>query len=247
MIESPFMHVQGLLRYVGLFLSGICHQLPEHSIFLGSTQLPLCARCTGTYLGALVGLANFCWRGRCRAAWLPPLKVLATLGLLFVFWAVDGVNSYLNYVTGNVILYAPSNALRLVSGMGNGLFLSTLIYPMFNFTVWSAPRRQRVLSGWEELPAIVVQVTALAGLLLLLNGRVLLWPVALLNLLGVAILLTIVNSMIILLLLRREGAAEGWRDTLLPLGLGLLLSFVEVGGMAMLRYLLDSAFGASAA
>lgn len=246
MIESPFMHAQGLLRYVGLFLSGICHQFPEHSISLGSTQLPLCARCTGTYLGAVIGLANFCWRGRYRAAWLPPLKVLATLALLFVFWAVDGVNSYVHYVTEDVMLYAPSNALRLISGMGNGLFISTLIFPMFNFTLWSVPHRQRVLNGWEELVAVLVQVIALAGLLLL-DRKALLWPVALLNLLGVAILLTIVNSMIILLLLRREGVAKRWRDTLLPLGLGLLLSFVEVGGMSTLRYLLGSALVVSAA
>ncbi len=245
MIESPFMYAQGPLRYIGLLLSGICHQFPEHSISIGSTQLPLCARCTGTYLGALIGLANFCCRGRCRAAWLPPLKILAALGLLFAFWGVDGLNSYVNYVTGQVVLYAPSNSLRLLAGMGNGLFLSTLIFPMFNFTLWSAPQRQRVLRSWEELVAILLQVAALGGLLLL-NGEALLWPVALLNLLGVAVMLTIVNSMIILLLLQREGVARDWRDTILPLGLGLLLALTEVGGMAVLRYLLGSALAASA-
>lgn len=245
MIESPFTYAQGPLRYIGLLLSGICHQFPEHSIAMGSTQLPLCARCTGTYLGALIGLANFCWRGRCRAAWLPPLRVLAALGLLFVFWAIDGLNSYVNYVTGQVMLYVPINSLRLLAGMGNGLFLSTLIYPMFNFTLWSTPQRQRVLSGWEELATILLQVATLGGLLLL-NGEALFWPVALLNLLGVAVMLTIVNSMIILLLLRREGVALDWRDTILPLGLGLLLSLTEVGGMAVLRYVLGSALAASA-
>ena len=245
MIESPFTYAQGPLRYIGLFLSGICHQFPEHSLSIGSTQLPLCARCTGTYLGALIGLANFCWRGRYRAAWLPPLKVLVALGLLFLFWGIDGLNSYVNYITGQVMLYVPSNSLRLLAGMGNGLFLSTLVYPMFNFTLWSAPKRQRVLSGWKELAAILLQVAGLGGLLVL-NGEVLLWPVALLNLLGVAVMLTIVNSMIILLLLQREGIARGWRDALLPLGLGLLLSFAEVGGMAALRRLLGSALAASA-
>lgn len=239
------MQVQGLLRYAGLFLSGICHQLPEHSISIGGSQLPLCARCTGTYLGAVIGLANFCWPDRFRAARPPPLKVLATLGLLFVFWAVDGLNSYVNYITGQVMLYPPSNPLRLMAGMGNGLFLSTLTYPIFNFTLWSAPQRQRVLSGWEELSAMLLQVVVLGGLLLR-DSKVLLWPVTLLSLLGVATILTIVNSMIVLLLLRREGVARDWREALLPLGLGLLLSFAEVGGMAMLRYLLGSALPTSA-
>ncbi len=245
MIESPFMQVHGLLRYIGLFLSGICHQFPEHSLSIGGSQLPLCARCMGTYLGAVIGLASFCWPDRLRATRLPPLKVLAALGLLFVFWAIDGLNSYVNYVTGHVMLYAPSNALRLITGMGNGLFLSTLIYPMFNFTLWSAPQRQRVMIGWDELAAMLLQVVVLGGLLLG-DHKVLLWPTALLSLLGVAAMLTIVNSMIVLLLLRREGVARGWRDALVPLGLGLLLSFAEVGGMAALRYLLGSALATSA-
>lgn len=244
MIESPFMQAQGLLRYVGLFLSGICHQFPEHSISMGGSQLPLCARCTGTYLGAVIGLASYCWPDRFRTARLPPWKILATLGLLFVFWTIDGLNSYVNYVTGHVMLYAPSNGLRLMTGMGNGLFLSTLIYPMFNFTLWSAPQRQRVLGGWDRLSGMMLQVL-IFGSLLLRNLKVLLWPVALLTLLGVAAVLTIVNSMIVLLLLQREGNARDWRDALQPLGLGLLLSFAEVGGMAMLRYLLSSALAAS--
>ena len=32
----------------------ICHQRPERSFFLGGSQLPVCARCTGLYVGAAV-------------------------------------------------------------------------------------------------------------------------------------------------------------------------------------------------
>jgi hypothetical protein len=34
--------------------SFICHQLPERSFHLWSAQMPVCARCTGIYLGAAV-------------------------------------------------------------------------------------------------------------------------------------------------------------------------------------------------
>jgi uncharacterized membrane protein len=34
--------------------SVVCHQLPERSFHLWSAQLPVCARCTGIYLGAAV-------------------------------------------------------------------------------------------------------------------------------------------------------------------------------------------------
>ena len=30
----------------------ICHQRPERSFFIGGTQMPVCARCTGLYAGA---------------------------------------------------------------------------------------------------------------------------------------------------------------------------------------------------
>src|SRR6185436_8604187 len=34
--------------------SGICHQLPARSFHLWSMQMPVCARCTGIYVGAAV-------------------------------------------------------------------------------------------------------------------------------------------------------------------------------------------------
>ncbi len=37
------------------FGSVICHQRPERSFHLWAAQLPVCARCTGIYLGAAMG------------------------------------------------------------------------------------------------------------------------------------------------------------------------------------------------
>ena len=34
---------------------GICHQIPERSLQLLGRPLPLCARCTGTFLGVFLG------------------------------------------------------------------------------------------------------------------------------------------------------------------------------------------------
>ena len=49
----------------------ICHQIPNRSFSLGGHILPLCARCTGTYLGIAIGLATVALlrpRARRRAA-----------------------------------------------------------------------------------------------------------------------------------------------------------------------------------
>jgi uncharacterized membrane protein len=239
-VESPFVEAHGLLRYIGLFLSGVCHQFPEHSLSIAGVQLPLCARCTGTYLGALVGLVNFWWAGRTRASWLPPARVLAVLFACFTFWAIDGLNSYLNYVTGRVFLYTPSNLPRLTAGMLNGLSLSTLVFPMFNFAIWRRPARQRVIRGWGELAGILLQIIAM-GWLVQADIHWLLYPLVFLELGGVLLMLTIVNSLIVVLVLRRENLAEHWRQTLPTLGLGMFLSIGEVGGMALLRHVIATA------
>lgn len=36
--------------------SVVCHQIAERSFHWGATQFPVCARCTGLYVGGLVGL-----------------------------------------------------------------------------------------------------------------------------------------------------------------------------------------------
>lgn len=51
---------------------GICHQIPIRSPFFGGRQLPLSARCSGQFLGALAGLLLLITLGRGKAAKLPP-------------------------------------------------------------------------------------------------------------------------------------------------------------------------------
>ena len=238
-MNSPFLQTRGLLRYIGLFMSGICHQLPEHSIHLAGVQAPLCARCTGTYLGALGGLCNFWLRGRLHAGRLPPARVVAMQGLFVAFWAIDGLNSYIQFLPGVSGLYPPSNFVRLTAGMLNGLALSLLILPVFNLTFWREPRLQRVVRSLRELGSILVQ---LIGVELLLQAHIdaLLYPLLVLESLSVLLLLTIVNSMIVIILLRRENHAQHWKEGLLPFSGGLLLSILEVVGIALIRYRLGT-------
>ena len=37
----------------------ICHQRPERSFFWGAHQFPVCARCTGLYVSALLGVIGW--------------------------------------------------------------------------------------------------------------------------------------------------------------------------------------------
>jgi uncharacterized membrane protein len=235
-MESPFFGASGLLRYIGLLLSGVCHQFPEHSYFIAGVQLPLCARCTGTYLGALLGLCASWWRGRSRASQFPPRNILILMTLFFAFWALDGLNSYYYFLMDRPALYTPNNLLRLTAGMVSGLSLSLLVMPMFTATLWRKSDDQRIINTAGELLTLLLSALILEWLVQA-NIAVLLYPLLLASVLSVLTMLTIVNTTILVLLFHREQRSESWREARLPLSLGLVLSIVEIGSLALLRHL----------
>ena len=172
---------------------GICHRIPERSFFIGGHQLPLCARCTGTFLGSILGLTVMLLLRRHRASRLPPIAVLGVLVMFTGLWAFDGVNSYLSFFPGLPNLYEPRNWLRLTTGMLNGLTLVIFAFPIFNFTLWREPTEERVIRNIWELLAIV-PVVAFLVLVIQAEPDVLLYPLALLSSLGVLVMLTLINT-----------------------------------------------------
>lgn len=64
--------------------SRICHQRPDRSFHVGAVPLPVCARCTGLYLGVPAGLALALWRSR-SAGRASPMVERASRHLLI--WA----------------------------------------------------------------------------------------------------------------------------------------------------------------
>lgn len=221
---------------------GICHQIPERSFFLAGRQLPLCARCTGTFLGALLGLAAFALVGRSRAGRLPPVAVLGTMILFMALWALDGLNSYLTFFPGAPNLYEPQNWLRLTTGTLNGLAMITFVLPILNSTVWREPAAQPVLRNpWEVLILVVVA----APLIYAVQAQIgfLLYPLAILSSLGVVVLLTLINAMLAAVVLGREGLAQNWRQAAVPLTAGAALAVAEIAGLALLRSYLTAKFG----
>jgi uncharacterized membrane protein len=58
--SRPGALIAGLAYVVG---SVLCHQRPERSFHIAAAQLPVCARCTGLYVGGALGaLAWLIWR-----------------------------------------------------------------------------------------------------------------------------------------------------------------------------------------
>lgn len=87
----------------------VCHQRPERSFVLAGTTLPVCARCTGLYVGAAVSaIAVVGWRRRPSAAGNVAARARLALGLA----AVPILLTLLaEWITGDV----PSGLVRACS------------------------------------------------------------------------------------------------------------------------------------
>lgn len=216
------------------FLSGVCHQIAAHSFVVHEEALPLCARCFGTYLGALIGLLTWRLGRRSKATALPPVSVIVVLAVFIALWALDGFNSFLTLIPGAPYLYAPHNTLRLVTGMLNGLALATLIHPLFNFVTWREPDPH---PATPELRSLAAPLAIVAFLAVVAHSEMsaTLQALALLGVAGLLMTLTLVNTTGVLVLLRREEQADTWSDLWLPLVLGLLFTLMEISSLALFR------------
>lgn len=221
-----------VLDKADVFGYATCHRISDRSFHLGR-QLPLCARCTGTYLGVLTAFGAFWLRGRRRAAGFPPARVLAALVGFWAIWGADGLNSYL-VLLGVAHLYEPHQLLRVLTGCLNGVALGALVWPVFNFALWKESAPRRVVEGWRELGWMVVVAWA-AALVVYTEPAFLLYPVALVSALGVLLMLTLVNAILVLVVTRQEASAVTWRDAALPMLVGLALALVEVGIIDFVR------------
>lgn len=87
----------------------ICHGLPERSLALFGTTMPVCARCIGVYAGVLAGLMLFPLMSKLRER---VMRIVAFAALMPL--AIDG----LTQLTG---LRESTNPLRIATGLIAGL------------------------------------------------------------------------------------------------------------------------------
>lgn len=215
----------------------ICHQIPSRTFHLGGRALPLCARCTGTYLGITIVLATAVLLRRARAGNLLSPGMLILMGVFILTMAVDGGNSYLVLLGRPPLLYTPRNWIRTATGTLNGIALSMIVLPVFNFTLWREPQPVRpLLKAWELLPMLAFG--ALMVTLLQFGPSWMFYPIALISTGSVLGMLTMVNTMILLILARQEAQATKWKEAVQPLLGGLATTLIELTAIGVLRYLL---------
>ncbi|NLE44741.1 MAG: DUF2085 domain-containing protein [Chloroflexi bacterium] len=228
----------GCLNKADMVAYAVCHRIGSHSFVIGGRQLPLCARCTGTFAGATIGLFGqaFVLRRR-RSAEFPPAYIIVILVLFIVLMAADGLNSYLTMFPNGPYLYEPRNWLRLSTGAFNGLAMSALIYPVFNFTLWCNPVPQRSIASLRDLGVLMLMEAAMIGIVLS-GWPLLLYPVALLSVSGILALLTAINTIIVVMVAQRENGFDRWSQAFIPVLAGLAITVIQIGAIDGLRYML---------
>lgn len=238
----------GLMGKLDALGYAVCHRLDSHSLHIGSVQLPLCARCTGEFNAAAIGLVfqALLMPGASR---LPRRSILALLGVLFLAFAFDGTNSYLGLMkttyTGTFQsipnLYVTDNTTRVFTGSGMGIAMAAVLYPLYNQSVWRSPRPERAL-GWPQL-GMLVGLVLLVDAGMLTGSSLILYPVAVVSSLGVLALLTMVFSIVWIMIMRQDNIFEHVRQLWLPGLAGLTLAFVLILSIDLLRFSLTHTWG----
>ena len=212
--------------------SAVCHQDPAHSFFVYGRQMPLCARCTGMYLGALLSLAFHFRQGKLGS--LPPRKMLIPLELFFLAFALDGMNSLAASLGLGWHLYETTNLTRLITGTGAGLVVGAVLAPIFNQTAWASWVKASALPNGKKL-AVLLAAAAVIILVVYAGPQALRYPAAILSVLGVLAVLCLAYTTLALIILNRENIANSLRDLLLPLLVGMLMAFLQISFFAFLR------------
>jgi uncharacterized membrane protein len=231
----------GLLDKADRAAYAVCHRIADRSFIIAGRQLPLCARCSGLYLGAGAALLTLAALGRSRAGRFPARPYLFILALFMAIWAADGLNSFLALL-GLPHLYEPSNRLRLITGTLAGVALASVLLPALSITLWRRPADRRSIERPSDLLWLLC-AGAVVVLVILAAPDWMLYPLAILSGLMVPFLLGLLNAMFYLSFTRREGRAERWQQVLAPLIVGLVAACVEIALIGLARDALTARFG----
>ncbi len=226
----------GLLGKADAVGYAVCHRISARSFQIAGRPIALCARCTGQYLGVLLGMVYQLAIGRRRAGW-PRRGVVFVLGALVAFYGVDGVNSYLHLWPGmeRWYLYEPNNTLRLLTGTGTGIAVSAGLLPAFHRTIWRGWDPRPALGSWASLGGVLA-LGLLLDALILLENPLILYPLTLLSAAAVLLILTMAYTMVWVMLTRQENRFENWRSLIFPIAAGFTIGLLQIAALDAVRY-----------
>jgi len=106
-------------------LKWTCHGAPERCLWIGSNPMPVCARCTGIYLGSVAGipLGITMW-----VLGSGPLLVTVIFAGGAMPLAVDGYTQFTGWRRSNNFLRLATGLLAGIGGGAGAVFLALSIF-----------------------------------------------------------------------------------------------------------------------
>lgn len=222
-------------------LHGLCAQQPTHSFSFGGQFLPFDARMTGIYGGVLLTLAWLSAHGRLRCWSTPPGAVTALLVGFVGAMGMDGTNSLLVDLR-LWHLYEPTNVGRLLTGLGAGIAMATLLSWLFATSVWTRGRPKPAVRSPREVAEIVLLCSPYATLMLL-RPEWLFLPITLLLLGSAWLTLTMLMFVMGVLATGQDGTYSTLRQLHVPVLGASTMALAVMLGLAGGRFWLERTLG----
>lgn len=220
-------------------MHGLCAQRPSHSIVIGGSYLPFDARMTGIYSGFLATMVILVAIGAHRSPGLPSIPASVVLLSLVGLMAWDGFNSlFVDLQLPHT--HAPRNELRLITGVGTGVALGTIMVMLVAMSIWRRPdTSRRVMQTWWQPLAIFVPVLAITYLLT--RGPAVVYPMFTVLLVVAGIVAFSALATVAIALLTGRDNTFGSFGELEPFAVrGLIAGLILVGLLAGGRFALES-------
>jgi uncharacterized membrane protein len=218
----------------------VCHRITVRSFAYTDEgrQLPMCARCTGTFIGVLIGLLGpgLLFRRRHAGMW-PSMPIMVVMIALSAFWAFDGANSFTFLIPSDKIphLYQPGNFLRLLTGTAHGITMGSMILPIANASLWADVTTKRTLNSfWEYLALLGIGAVMMA--MILSEQPIFMYPLGLISAVGAMSILSVVNTVLMATILRQENQARSLREALPLIMFGFAMTTSLIGMIDAMRF-----------
>lgn len=209
--------------------SAVCHQLPERSFFLGGHQLPVCMRCSGTYLGAIITFLYFLVTGRLKRGRFPQTPIFLTI-LAFPF--VMGID----VVTVNLGLRSANGDIKLLTGVFAGFFITSFLVPAFH-TGFSGKYQDKEIFTNYWFILLIPLFYLITFFLTHLDSIIMFYVTAILQNLSILGIFTVLNTFIFLTIFDKKFEFPVSYKSLLkiPIPSMFLFTIIELGTIYLIR------------
>lgn len=219
--------------------AAFCHRISTRSFSILGRPIGLCARCSGMYLGFFLYLSLVVLSGREKSVSFSPIYILAIMATLVAIMGVDGINSYSHFFPNAPHIYTPNNTLRLFTGLGTGLAIGTFIVPAVSQTLWhpSIQVKKAAINTPGELVGLI-GIAVLAGLILLTELPITTYVLAIFSILGLLLILTGINSILFLLLWRKDNKILNGLQSIPVLSISFIFACIEAAVLVSIRVMI---------